>query len=107
MQTDERVAPTEPSSPTHWALSLSQVWACLAVVLAVAWTIGRLDSVDLAYQVRAGDLLLRTHHFIRTDTFTFTGHGLTWIDQQWAAQVLFAMVFRHLGWAGLALLKGL
>jgi hypothetical protein len=64
-----------------------------------------LSSVDLAYQIRAGNIMLHTHHLIRTDPFTFTAAGRPWLDQQWAAQVVFALVWRAGGWAALALLR--
>jgi hypothetical protein len=65
----------------------------------------RLSTVDLAYQVRAGDLMLRSHILIRSDTLSFTGAGRPWLDQQWGAQVLLALTHRAGGWAALAVTK--
>jgi len=94
-QADERRA-------NRLALSLPQLWAIVALVLPMIALQGRLGTVDLAYHLRAGDLMLRTHQLIRTDSFTFTAAGLPWLDQQWGAQLLLTLVFRPLGWAGLA-----
>src|SRR5205823_15102110 len=55
--------------------------------------------------LRAGDLMLRTHHLVRMDTFTFTAFRRPWLDQQWGAQVILAAVYRIGGWAGLALFR--
>jgi hypothetical protein len=104
--TVERTERAEASEQTRWPPSLGEVWAVLAVGLAVALTEGSLRTVDLAYNLRAGEIMLHTHHLIRTDTFTFTAQGHPWTDQQWLAQLLFGFVFQHLGWAGLALLAG-
>ena len=41
------------------------------------------------------------------DTFTFTADGLPWFDQQWAAQVAFAALFRLGGWGLLAVARAL
>src|SRR5437588_5618994 len=104
--TAERAREAEPGGRIGWAPSLAQVWAVLAIGLAVVLTEGSLRSVDLAYNVRAGEIMLHSHHLLRADTFTFTARGHPWTDQQWLAQLLLGLVFQHLGWAGLALLKG-
>jgi len=64
-----------------------------------------LSSIDLAYQIRAGDIMLRSHRLIRTDAFTFTALGRPWLDQQWGSQVVLAWVYRLGGWPGLALFR--
>ena len=87
-------------------LTLPGLWAFVAVFLPVIAALrATLSSIDLAYQIRAGDLMLRTHHLIRTDTFTFTAHGRPWLDQQWGAQIVLAWVYRLGGWPGLAVLR--
>jgi hypothetical protein len=60
-------------------------------------------AIDLAYHVRAGDIMLRSGDVLRTDPFTFTHIGSPWVNQQWAAQVLFGWAYRLAGWAGVAL----
>ena len=74
----------------------------LPVVMLLA---GRMPTVDLAYLVRAGDAMLRSHHVLRTDTFTFTVGGLPWLNQQWGSEVLLAAVFRLGGWPLLMVLR--
>src|SRR5438477_179196 len=56
-----------------------------------------------AYHVRAGNDVLR-NGVIHTDTYSFAGTALPWLDQQWAAQVLFALAYRLGGWNALILL---
>ena len=60
---------------------------------------------DLAYQLRAGNLMLATHHFIRTDTFSFTAFGRPWVDQQWGAQILLTLLYRLGGWSFLVFVR--
>jgi hypothetical protein len=87
---------------------LSQVWAAAAVVIPVLMIAGSpLDAVDLAYHLRAGNLMLNTHTILRTDIFTAPAYGRPWLDQQWLAQVVLADVFRHGGWFALAVLRAL
>ena len=88
-------------------ISLSQVWAAVAVlvpVLVVSST--PLIAIDLTYQVRAGELMLTGGHLLRTDPFTATAAGVAWTNQQWLGQILLALTFRAGGWLGFALLRG-
>ena len=87
-------------------MTLPRLWAFLAVGLPVLATfIANLSSVDLAYHLRAGQIVLDTGRIPTTDTFTFTATGATWLNQQWGAQVVLAAVYRLAGWTGLALLR--
>ncbi len=87
-------------------LTLAGLWAFVAVALpAVASLKAALSSIDLAYQIRAGELMLSTGHLIRSDSFTFTAVGRPWLDQQWGAQILFALMHRAGGFEGLAILR--
>jgi len=97
---------SHPSRTERLAITLPQVWATLAVVIPVAFTVSTLSTPDLAYLIRAGDVMLRTHHLLRTDTFTFTALGRPWLNQQWASELAFAAVFRAGRWEGLAFLQG-
>jgi hypothetical protein len=97
--------PAERSAGPRLAISLPQLWAVVAVVLPVIALHGALGTIDLAYHVRAGDSILHTHMLPARDTYTFTVPGAAWLDQQWGAQVVFAMVYRALGWPGLSLLQ--
>jgi hypothetical protein len=87
-------------------LDLDRLWLFLALALpALASLIAPLPAVDLAYQVRAGELILATGQVPSTDTFTFTVAGTPWLDQQWLAQVLLALGFRAGGWELLAVVR--
>ena len=88
--------------------SLGAVWTVLAIAVPIAATwLSRTQAVDLAYQVRAGGIMLDTHHFLTTDLFTFTVARHQWLNQQWAAEVLFAAVWRVGDWDGIAVTWGL
>jgi hypothetical protein len=87
-------------------MTLARLWAFLAVGLPVlAAFIANLSSVDLAYHLRAGEIVLDTGHIPTTDTFTFTASGAAWLNQQWGSEVVLAVVYRLGGWTGLALLR--
>jgi len=87
-------------------MSTRHLWAFLAVALPVVASLAvPLSTVDLAYQLRTGGLILDGHGIPTSDAFTFTIAGLPWQDQQWLAQVGLTLVFRSAGWAGLVLLR--
>ena len=80
----------------------------LAVLLPTfAATIAPLPTGDLAYQVRAGELMLASGAVLRADPFTFTAFGDPWLNQQWGTGVIVALVQGAAGWGGLSLLRTL
>jgi hypothetical protein len=84
------------------------LWAFLAVALPVLGALlANLESVDLAYHLRAGGIILDTKQIPAIDAFTFTAAGLPWHDQQWAAEVILAVAYRAAGWTGLVVLRAI
>ena len=80
----------------------------LAVLLPVLGaTIAPLSTIDLAYQVRVGDLMRASGSVLSTDPLTFTAAGQPWLNQQWGASVLLSLGYSAGGWGGLALLRAL
>jgi len=59
-----------------------------------------LADPDTYWQIKIGQQILETGSLPRTDTFSFTMLGQTWISTQWLAQVLYAAAFARAGWAG-------
>ena len=89
-------------------MTRDRLWATLAFLLpAFAATVAPLPTGDLAYQVRAGELMLAAGDLLRVDTFTFTAVGQPWLNQQWGAGLSLAFVHGLVGWGGLALLRTL
>lgn len=87
-------------------MSLPRLWAFLAVALpVVAGLVAPLQTVDLTYHLRAGAQIANTGSIPSTDSWTFTAAGLPWTDQQWAAQVLLAVVDRFGAWTGLVVFR--
>lgn len=88
------------------AITLPQLWGIVAVELAaLVGLLTRLHSVDLAYQIRAGEAILRQRALPAVDSLTFTVGGRPWLDQQWGAQVILALTHRAGGWAGQSILR--
>lgn len=99
---------TSARRPGFPRLTFPQLWVALAILLPIlAALLATLSTVDLAYNIRAGDLILDHGAVLRTDPFAFTTAGGPWLDQQWGAQVLLALADRAGGWAGLAIIRAL
>jgi hypothetical protein len=89
-------------------ITIDHVWAFVALTVPIMGVLGSsMSTIDLTYQVRAGDWMLRTHHLLDVDTFTFTAHGMPWLNQQWLAQVVLAALYRVGGWAGVSVTRGI
>ena len=88
----------------RWKLSLAQVWVVLALLAPAIVSLQiPLNIGDSAYQIRAGEIMLKTQTLIRTDPFTFTSGGQPWTNQQWGDGILFALLHRAGGWELLVL----
>jgi hypothetical protein len=87
---------------------IDDVWLVLAVALpALGALLAPLSTVDVAYQVRTGDLILSAGALPRVDPFTFSAAGTEWVVQQWGAAVALALAYRPAGWAGLLVLRAI
>jgi hypothetical protein len=87
---------------------LDTVWIAVGVfVPAIVSMVGTIGAVDLSYHIRAGEHLLSTGHILDVDTFTFTATGQPWLNQQWGAQALLAVLYRAGGFATLSFARAI
>ena len=87
-------------------LTLDLVWSLLPVLVPILVSMAsRMVAIDLAYQVRSGNLFLDSGHIPSVDTFTFTVAGARWFDQQWGAQAILALAYRSGGWGTVSFLR--
>ncbi len=87
-------------------LTLAALWAVVGGGLPAIASLGvGISTIDLAYQIQAGRIMLATKDLLARDPFTFTAAGHPWLNQQWGAQILFAWVYGVGSWLGLALLR--
>ncbi len=100
-------APDRTSSFARRIPTIDGLWALIAVVVPVMGAfVAKIMAIDLAYQIRAGGIMLDTHRLLDVDTFTFTVLGHPWLNQQWGSEVLLAGIYRAGGWGGTALARG-
>ncbi len=68
-------------------------FACLAGLFAF----GPIANNDLWLHLKTGSLILEQGRVPRVDAYTFTRPGAPFIAHEWLAEVLFALLYRHLG----------
>ena len=87
-------------------ISMGALWTLVAcAVPAIVMLIPALKVVDVAYGLRTGQIMLDTHALVRTDPFGLATAGLPWLNQQWGAQILMALVYRAGGWDAMVLAR--
>ena len=90
----------EGHGPGRW-LTIPRLW--LIVVLGAIGVMGLArtpSAVDLAYHVKAGQLMVAEGALPRTDVLAWTTAGRPWLDQNWGAQLLLYGIWR---WGGFPL----
>ncbi len=58
---------------------------------------------DIWWHMRNAQVLLTTHHFIRTDLYSFTTAGRPWVNPEWLAEIPYCLGFQWMGERGIFL----
>jgi hypothetical protein len=69
------------------------------------WTVLLADG-DTGWHIRTGDWILQTRSIPTHDLFSFSRHGEPWFAWEWLSDVVFSLVNRGWGLAGVAVLTG-
>lgn len=107
---DQARLPTSRTAPSSAAprafdrvFRLPTVFAGLLVTLLVyltvsgGKTISAIADPDIWWHLRDASLLLRSGHFIRADSLTFTVAGKPWINFEWLADLPYYFAYRTFG----------
>jgi hypothetical protein len=98
--------PSPDRDRADWLASIDSVWVAVAIALpAIVALASAIIVIDLAYNLRTGDLILAGQWVGDLPDFSFA-ESERWIDQQWGAQVVFALLHRLGGFATLAFSRG-
>lgn len=62
-----------------------------------------MEDPDIWWHLRNAAQLLATHHFIRTESWSFTVAGKPWINFEWLAELPYLLAYRWIGESGLYL----
>jgi hypothetical protein len=76
-------------------LSVPRLWLVVVLGAIGVMELAQLPSaVDLAYHVKAGELMVAEGAVLRTDVFAWTTAGRPWLNQNWGAQVVLYWTWR-------------
>ena len=64
-------------------------------------------DTDMYWHLYTGQYIVETHIIPMSDPFSWTMHGVPWVDVHWLSQVIMYAVYQLAGFAGLALGVGL
>lgn len=82
----------------------------LIVLLFALLFISQINTVidiDLWWNLKAGEHIIKNLEIPRTDIFSYTFKGRPWLDHEWLSQVIFYSFFSRFGWLGLNILKAI
>src|SRR5689334_2145790 len=97
--------PDSIASRSAWALSLPLgLGVLLFVCLANAGGLPLLGDPDSQWHIAIGHWMLAHRTVPDVDTFSFTFAGEPWIAKEWLSQLLLALAYDGLGWAGVVAL---
>jgi len=60
-----------------------------------------MDDPDIWWHMRNAEYLIRSHHFARSDMYSFTVAGRPWINTEWLSEIPFYLAYRALGLVGI------
>lgn len=76
------------------------------VLLAFVGPMRATADTDTWWHLRTGDWILEQGTLPRTDPFSWTAEGRSWVTHEWLSQVIYAAIYRLAGAAGLLILSG-
>jgi hypothetical protein len=77
----------------RWAVRGPWLWAWLGALPLAVGRAGQLADSDTFWQIRTGQLILRTHRVPAVDPFSWTAYGRPWRPNSWAFDVLLATAY--------------
>src|SRR5581483_9260149 len=73
----------------------------ICVQFAITVSNPSFDDPDIWWHIRDAQYLLKTHHFLRQDLYSFTVAGHPWINTEWGSEIPFYLAYQAFGLAGL------
>jgi hypothetical protein len=89
-------------------LSVPRLWVVVVLgAIGVMQLAATPSAIDLAYHVKAGELMVEQGAILRADVLAWPTTGQPWVDQNWGAQVLLYAIWRAGGFGLLAVSNAL
>ena len=84
-------------------LSTRRVFVIILGLGLLAMAARGVHDPDVWWHLRAGQEIVASHQVPHQDSFSYTRYGQPWIAHEWLSEVIFYLIFRATGWAGLML----
>jgi hypothetical protein len=94
-------------SMRNWTRRLPNGFSLAVIVLLAANYFSTFGDLDYTWQVRTGEIIVRTGDWQPADHFSYTMHGSPLPDFEWLYEIILFMMWDHFGYGGLKLLKTL
>ncbi|WP_367394906.1 hypothetical protein [Cupriavidus sp. Agwp_2] len=105
------MAKAQKRSPLQKAATKQWFWLAvfgLSLASLLSFSGGRLlADADTLWHIAAGEWIISNHAVPMTDPFSFSFRGEKWITHEWLAEVILAIGYAWLGWAGPVLVAAL
>jgi hypothetical protein len=82
-------------------LSTRRVFILILALGLFAMAARGVHDPDLWWHLRTGQEIAASHYIPHQDNFSYTRYGQSWVTHEWLTEVLFYLIFRVAGWAGL------
>lgn len=82
-------------------LTTRRVFVTILALGLFVMAVRGISDPDFWWHLRTGELIVKTHSFLRTDPYSFTRFGQRWVNHEWLSDVLIFSVYRTSGFAGL------
>ena len=91
---------SQPLSLLHRLFSASTLFCCLLAAIVYMCVPQTFADPDIDWHLRDAQILVRTHHMITHDLFSFTAAGAPWMNHEWLAELPFYAAWRFGGTTG-------
>jgi hypothetical protein len=90
-----------------WRISLALLVYLAAFISTLGLAHPVLTDQDPFWHVAAGNWIIEHRAIPHRDVFSSSMPGAPWVAHEWLAEVLIALTYDHLGWAGLVVVTGI
>jgi hypothetical protein len=93
-----------PRRISYPAVFLFFLW-CFTFFLIYRSLLIPLFDPDLWWHLAVGRAMVETHHFLKTETFSYTFNGAPWVNFEWLAEAVGYLAYQWGGFSGIYWLK--
>ncbi|MDE3104881.1 MAG: hypothetical protein KGK08_06880 [Acidobacteriota bacterium] len=93
--------PRTETAPRRVWCNFHAALGALVATIAFLFCGRNISDPDIWWHLRNAQLTLQQHHFIRSDSYAWTTHGMPWINSEWLAEMAYYAIYRVAGYRGI------